>query len=97
MTTDEMSAVIFKDQAGEYYLLPQAVLERGRVPAEARAALEAQVPALQALGAADDDAQGHVVYAAAALGTAVTMLGFAIGRKFGGSDLGPLIRAYAGL
>jgi hypothetical protein len=59
MESTEQATLIFKDQAGEYYVLPQALLERGRIPAEAKAELEAQVPALWEIGTAGDDTQGH--------------------------------------
>ncbi|MGH2588147.1 MAG: hypothetical protein ACRDJE_24780 [Dehalococcoidia bacterium] len=40
MADAESSTLVFKDQAGEYYLLPQETLERGRVPAERKAEVE---------------------------------------------------------
>jgi hypothetical protein len=60
METTHANMLVIKDQAGEYYLLPLEMLQRGRVPEEKREALEAQLPALQTIGAADDDAQGHL-------------------------------------
>lgn len=58
MTSEQTNALIFKDQAGEYYLLPQATLERGRVPAEQKAVLEQAIAA--AHGGADEDTQGFL-------------------------------------
>jgi hypothetical protein len=98
MTTEQIDALVFKDQAGEYYLLPQAVLERGRVSAEARAAIEEQFPALQALGTAGDDVQGSVVPALVGgfvFGMGCAAVGIGIGSAIYGDNLGPLIRAYA--
>jgi hypothetical protein len=43
MTSAETHVLIFKDQAGEYYLLPPEALERGRVPAEVKAELERRI------------------------------------------------------
>jgi len=40
MMNAETSTLVLKDEADEYYLVPQATLERGRVPAEHRAELE---------------------------------------------------------
>jgi hypothetical protein len=56
MTNEQTSTVIFKDQAGEYYRLPQATLEQGRVPDEKVAEFER----LMAEAAARDDGDGDV-------------------------------------
>jgi len=40
MINAETSTLVFKDGAGEYYLLPQEALERGRVPEEHKAEVE---------------------------------------------------------
>ena len=47
--------LVFKDQAGDYFLLPQDVLERGRVPAEQRSEVERLVAEAEG-----DDVSGHV-------------------------------------
>jgi hypothetical protein len=52
MTNVQTSTLVFKDEAGEYYLLPQAALERGRVPAAHRAEIER-------LAAESGDVSGH--------------------------------------
>ncbi|MGH2584382.1 MAG: hypothetical protein ACRDJE_05655 [Dehalococcoidia bacterium] len=96
MTTDQIDAVVFKDQAGEYYLLPQALLERSRVSAEAKATIEMQVPPLQALRTAGDDVQGHhPMIIGAAAGIAVTLFGLGIGNSMNNNDnLGPLLQEF---
>lgn len=65
MTTNQIATLIFKDQAGEYYVLPQALLERGRVPEERREELE------QALSGADDVTGHHPAIVGAAIGMIV--------------------------
>jgi hypothetical protein len=59
MTNERTLALVFKDQAGEYYLVPEETLERGRVPAEHKAALEAQFAALAPAPTEGDDVQGY--------------------------------------
>ena len=53
MTNEQTGTLVFKDQAGEYYLLPQATLERGRVSAEHKAEVE------RLISEQHDDVQGH--------------------------------------
>jgi len=53
MTTEKDVTLVFKDAAGEYYLLPQATLKRGQVPAEQKAELE------RLISERLDDVQGH--------------------------------------
>lgn len=86
MTNEQTATLVLKDGTGTYYILSQETLEQGRVPAEAKAALEAQLPALQAIGTADDDAQGY----------AVTIVGMLVGAglAWGGVGLGLLINDY---
>ncbi|MGH2584383.1 MAG: hypothetical protein ACRDJE_05660 [Dehalococcoidia bacterium] len=81
MENTEQAMVVCKDQAGDYYVLPQELLERAPVSAEAKAALDAHLPALRALGTGEDT-HGHVVafIAGAALGSAAVLMGFSIGR-----------------
>jgi hypothetical protein len=54
MTTTETSALVFKDQAGEYYLVPQETLAQGRVPEERKAQIEHLI-------AEQQDAQGYAI------------------------------------
>jgi len=59
-TTDaESGTLVFKDQAGDYYLLPLTMLQRGRVPEEAKAALEEQLAAMPAGATAGEEVQGY--------------------------------------
>lgn len=60
MTTGQSGTLVFKNAAGDYFLLPQDALERGRVPAERKAEVERLIGEV-----ADDDVQGHVVFFAA--------------------------------
>jgi hypothetical protein len=57
MTTTRDTTLVFKDQAGDYFLLPQEALERGRVPAEHKAEVERQLADANA-----DDVSGHLVF-----------------------------------
>ena len=53
MTTDQTTTLVLKDQAGDYYLVPQELLERGRVPQEQTAEVErliAEQPDVQGYG-----------------------------------------------
>ncbi|MGH2585459.1 MAG: hypothetical protein ACRDJE_11145 [Dehalococcoidia bacterium] len=58
MTNEQTVTVVLKDAAGSYFLVPQAVLEQGRVPAEHVAELE---QAIAAGGSDGDDVQGHLL------------------------------------
>lgn len=62
MTINQTNVLIFKDQASEYFLLPQETLEQGRVPA----AHEAKVECLVA-EAGEDDVAGHILPAVGVL------------------------------
>lgn len=67
----QSSTLVFKDQAGDYFFLPQEALERGRVPEEHRAEVERLV-------AERDDVSGHVApivifFAGALLGGGVSI------------------------
>jgi hypothetical protein len=77
-TTTTTPVLVFKDGAGDYFLVPQDVLERGRGPDERTAELE-QIIAAQG-GAAGDDTGGYIapLILAAAFST-----GFALGFGFG--------------
>jgi hypothetical protein len=59
MTATQDSTLVFKDQAGDYYLVPQGMLEQGRVPAERRAEVERLVA--EGNTAEADDTQGHIL------------------------------------
>ncbi|MGH2585602.1 MAG: hypothetical protein ACRDJE_11870 [Dehalococcoidia bacterium] len=68
MTTEQTNVLVLKDQAGEYYLLPQATLERAQVPQEHKAQIE------QLMAEQEDDTQGHFFFVfavALAGGTAI--------------------------
>ena len=54
MTTEQTSMLVFKDQAGDYFLVTQETLQQVRVPEERREELE------QLLGGAGD-VSGYVV------------------------------------
>ncbi len=69
MTSEQTQVLIFKDQAGEYYLLPQETLERGRVSEEHKAEVERYL-------ADQGDVQGHIL--PLLYGVAMTV-GFAAG------------------
>jgi hypothetical protein len=77
MENTEQAMLVFKDQAGGYYLLPQELLERGRVPAERTAEVEQLMTAAQA-DAEGADTQGHGFWFGIAVAV-VTRAGFDIG------------------
>lgn len=54
MTSERTNVFVFTDEAGEYYLLPQATLEQCRVPAERKAEVERLI-------AASDDTAGYAI------------------------------------
>jgi hypothetical protein len=65
MTNEQTVTLVLKDGAGTYFLVPQAVLEHGRVPAEHVAELEQLIAA----GGPDgDDVQGHLYGLVVAVG-----------------------------
>jgi hypothetical protein len=53
MTTEQAKVLVLKDSAGSYYLVPEEILERGRVPQEHMAELEQHVN--------DADVSGHSI------------------------------------
>ena len=68
MTDAHTVTLVFMNAAGDYFLVPQEVLERGRVPAEHKAEVEQAIAATQ--GGGGDDVQGHwlpLVYGLAAI------------------------------
>lgn len=70
MTNEQAITLVFKDQAGEYYLVSQATLEQGRVPAERKAEIE------QVIAEQQEDVQGYIL--PLLYGVAMTV-GFAAG------------------
>ncbi|MGH2587105.1 MAG: hypothetical protein ACRDJE_19505 [Dehalococcoidia bacterium] len=58
MKTDQQETLVFKDQVGEYYLVPQETLEQGRVPTEHKAEIERFIAASEAAGG---DVQGYAI------------------------------------
>jgi len=58
MTNAQTNTLVFKNEAGDYFLVPQATLEQGRIPAEHRAEVERLIAAA---GAGGDDVQGHAL------------------------------------
>jgi hypothetical protein len=55
MTSERTNMLVFKDQAGDYFLLPQGMIERGRVPEEHKVEVE------RLLVEADEDVSGYIV------------------------------------
>jgi len=53
MTNERVPTLVLKDAAGDYFLVPQEMLERGRVPAEHNAEVGQLLT-----GAGGDDVQG---------------------------------------
>lgn len=51
MTTTRANVLVLKDQGGNYFLMPEELLEQGRVPAEHKAEVEQLVN--------DADVSGH--------------------------------------
>jgi hypothetical protein len=74
MTTEQTGMLVLKNAAGDYFLLPQDVLERGRVREERKAELEQAIAAAQ--GGTDMDVQGYIL--PLVYGIAMTV-GFAAG------------------
>jgi len=64
MENTEQATLVIKDQEGEYYLLPQAALESGRVPAEHKAEVER-------LLAESHDVSGHLFFLGVFVGTLI--------------------------
>lgn len=64
MTTEQTGMLVLKNATGDYFVLPQQELEKGRVPAERRAAVEQAISAAQG-GDGENDVQGHAYGVAA--------------------------------
>ena len=76
MTNEQTTALVLKDGMGNYFLVPQETLERGRVPEEHKAEVE------RLISEQHDDVRGHSP--ALGLGGAIAfMTGILIGIKVG--------------
>jgi hypothetical protein len=76
MITEQTDTLVLKDATGDYYLVPQQLVERGRVPAEHTAELEHLVA--QTIATERDDTQGHfwpllIIAGSLGLGTALVI------------------------
>ncbi|MGH2587102.1 MAG: hypothetical protein ACRDJE_19490 [Dehalococcoidia bacterium] len=71
MTNEQTGTLVLKDQAGNYFLVPQETLEQGRVPEEHTAEVER-------VFADQGDVQGHIWHAlftpAAIIATGVVLI-----------------------
>ena len=81
MTTTHKDMLVLKNEAGEYFVLPQELLERGRVPAAHTAEVERLIAT-----ATDDDVAGYlnfpkIVFNRGFVGTTIGG-GTEIGAKF---------------
>ncbi|MGH2584153.1 MAG: hypothetical protein ACRDJE_04505 [Dehalococcoidia bacterium] len=98
MTNAETRTLVFKNEAGDYFLLPQEMLEQGRVPAEQTAEVERFIAEQ-----ADEDVQGQslwgsfVLVASAVGNTAADVYDFVHGSSSSsGSGGGPVVRDHRG-
>ncbi|MGH2584151.1 MAG: hypothetical protein ACRDJE_04495 [Dehalococcoidia bacterium] len=73
MTSEQTNVLVFKDQAEDYFLLPQETLERGRVPEEHKAEVD------RLLAEADADVSGYMVAITYTLLRAINCGAIAIG------------------
>jgi hypothetical protein len=71
--TDQPVTLVFKDQAGDYYLLPREVMERHRVPAEQKAEVEQSLAGAAPTGGGGADDTGAFAL------PAIFFVGLAIG------------------
>jgi hypothetical protein len=53
MTNAQSNTLVFKNQAGDYFLVPEATMEQGRVPAEKKAEVDQLM--------VDADTSGHLL------------------------------------
>ena len=79
MIDTEARTLVFKDQAGDYFLVPQETFERGRVPDERKAELERLVAQATAPADGDGEVQGFLLQLFA--GAALAGLGVLIGHS----------------
>lgn len=75
MTNEQATTLVFRNEAGDYFLVPRATLEQGRVPQEQTAELE------QAIAAAHSEAGGGDVqgFIAPAVAVGIFFVGELIG------------------
>jgi hypothetical protein len=57
MTNEQTATIVLKDKTGSYFLVPQATVEQGRVPAERKAEIERMLADAEGFAAAvyEDD------------------------------------------
>jgi len=81
MTTEQVTALVLKDGAGSYFLVPQETLEQGRVRQERNAELERLI-------AEQGDVQGHAgMLVIIGLGVLAVSAELAIGIGFSGPEV----------
>lgn len=79
-TSEQTTALVFKDQAGDYFLVPREGLEQGRVLQERTAELERLVADTGgAQTAAGDDVRGHLIWGLVILAEVAVGTAFVIG------------------
>ena len=83
MTTSASNTLVFQDQAGDYFLVPQGVLERGRVPEEHTAELERLIATAAECEADGADARGYAGFFAGVAAVIVFRAGFDFGYALG--------------
>jgi hypothetical protein len=69
MTNAQTNMLVLKDNTGDYFLLPSATLEQGRVPEEHKAEID------QLIAEQQSDVHGHfwpVIFAIAEIASALT-------------------------
>ena len=87
MTTTPKDMLLLKDEAGDYYVLPQELLERGRVPAEQTAEAERAFAAAEAV-----DVAGHLSLNFAKIKFEYRFVGTLVG---GSSAIGAMVSNFA--
>lgn len=76
MTNEQTSTLVFKSEAGDYFLVPRATLEQGRLPEGQKAEIE-QLLAAAPAGPDGEDVQGYIgPLAAVGLFFAGELIGF---------------------
>ncbi len=74
MTSEQTNVLMFKNEAGDYFAVPQETFERGRVPEERKAEVERLLSEAER-----DDTTGHAGFLAGvftgALGMGLLMVG----------------------
>jgi hypothetical protein len=80
--------MVFKNEAGDYFLVPLATLAEGRVAEEHKAAVEQAVESAQS-GAGENDAQGFILPALAVIAFGVGFnIGYTVGKDIRDRDSG---------